>query len=108
VSAQAPTPERARRIIAALSTVVQAKGGKYLAQLAEPTAQITVIDEPSVKSATTTGNQLADIGLRTLLGFLAGVFLAFVVDFLDSTLRSPRLVQQALGLPILGEIPSES
>jgi capsular polysaccharide biosynthesis protein len=36
------------------------------------------------------------------------VFLAFVVDFLDSTLRSPRLVQQALGLPILGEIPSES
>ena len=59
-----------------------------------------------MKAATTTGSLLADIGLRTLLGLMAGLFLAFVVDYLDSTLRTRHDAERALGLPVLGEIPS--
>jgi capsular polysaccharide biosynthesis protein len=106
VTVFASSADRARRIGMAVGDVIQTKGSKYLAQLAEPSAQVVVIDEPVVKAATTTGSQLADIGLRTLLGLMAGLFLAFVVDYLDSTLRTRNEVEQALGLPVLGEIPS--
>lgn len=108
VTVQAPQPEQARQMAAAISDVVREQGHKYLAQLATPGGRVVVIDAPSVRPATTTGSLVADIGLRAALGFLVGLFLAFVVDYVDSTLRTAREVERTLGLPILGEIPGET
>ncbi|MBM2810647.1 MAG: lipopolysaccharide biosynthesis protein [Chloroflexi bacterium] len=108
VTAQAPEPELAARIATAVAEVIRAKGGKYLAQLADQSGQLAVIDRPVPHPATTTGNLLLDIGLRTALGLILGLFLAFLVDYLDSSVRSPRDVERFLGLPVLGEIPTSS
>jgi len=103
VGAQA---DQVRRMANGIADVIQQKGGNYLAQLAAGTGKIVVLDQPDVKPSTTTGSQMADIALRTLLGLLAGLFLAFAIDYIDPTIVSPREAERTLGLPILGEIPT--
>ncbi len=44
--------------------------------------------------------------LAAVLGLLGGVFLAFVVDFLDDTIQRPEDLEQRLGLPLFGLIPA--
>lgn len=105
VTVQAPTADQARRIAGAIAEVIRTQGSKYLRQLATANSQIAVIDGPDTLPATTTPSQALDIGLRGALGLLAGLFLAWIVDYIDSTLRTSADVQRALGLPILGEIP---
>lgn len=108
VTVQAQNPDRARRIAEGIVDVIRAKGPNYLAQLAARGGQVVSIDEPRVKPATTTGSLALDLGLRATLALIVGVFVVFLVDYLDSTVRSPRDVEQGLGLHLLGEIPAAS
>ncbi len=105
VTVQAGNPETARRIAAAVADVVQAKGPTYLAQIRQGGAQIVSIDTPSSRAATTTGSQYLDIALRVAFGLLFGLFLAFLIDYLDTRFRTAREVEQVLGVPVLAEIP---
>jgi capsular polysaccharide biosynthesis protein len=106
VTVQAPTPEQAERLGLAVDRVIRSEGAKYLAQLSTPNNQIARIDDPAVHPATTTPTQALDIALRGLVGFLAGLLLAFLAEYLDSRMRSARDVEQSLGLRVLGEIPA--
>lgn len=106
VTVQAQSPESTRRIAEAIVGVIREKGHNYLAQLATRGGQVVSIDEPRVKPATTTGSLALDLGLRGILALIVGVFVAFVVDYLDSTVRSTREVERGLGLQVLGEIPA--
>lgn len=108
MSVQGSSPERARRLAEGIVATVRDKGHLYLAQLATPLGQIVALDEPRVRSATTTGSLVADVGLRALLALLVAIFGAFIVEYLDTTLRTRRDVQRNLGLPVLGEIPAGS
>ncbi|MSQ23683.1 MAG: hypothetical protein EXR58_03895 [Chloroflexi bacterium] len=108
VTILAPEAERARRIAEAVVETVKTKGPTYLAELATPTGQVVAIDEPRVRPATTTGSLTADLALRGALALIVGLFLAFLVDYLDSTLRSPQEIERRLGLQLLGEIPVEA
>ncbi len=105
VTVQAPEAAQAERIAAGINRVVQEHGAKYLAQLASPSGQISVLDKPVVRPATTTGNFILDLGLRTLAGVVVGLFLALVMEYLDSTLRTAQDVERGIGLAVLGQIP---
>ncbi|MPZ13709.1 MAG: hypothetical protein GEU73_04685 [Chloroflexi bacterium] len=106
VSVQSSDPEQARRIAGAIGDVIRTQSGKYLAQLATTTGQVTLIDFPVVRPASTTGSLALDLGLRGALGLFGGLFLAFLVDYLDARIRTQRDVERVLGLTVLGEIPS--
>lgn len=108
VAVQAPSADRARRLAEGVAQTVRIQGPKYLAELSTPIGQVIALDQPRVRSATTTGSLAADIGLRALLGLMVGIFAAFLIEYLDSTLRSTRDIERGLGLPVLGEIPAES
>jgi len=45
--------------------------------------------------------------MAVVLGLLAGVGLALILDVLDQRLRSPEEVRNVLGLPVLGVIPRQ-
>ncbi len=105
VTVQAGNPESARRIAAAVEEVLRATGPKYLAQLRQDGAQIVSIDTPTARAATTTPSQLMDIGLRVAFGLLFGLFVAFLVDYVDTRFRTAREVEHVLGVPVLAEIP---
>lgn len=46
------------------------------------------------------------VGFGALLGFLAGVMLALVLNRLDNRIRSKRQVEELLDLPVIAEVPS--
>ena len=107
VTVQAREAADAEGMAVAVGEVMRTQTHKYLAQLSTPEGRIAMIDEPRARPSVTTGSQIADIGLRTVLGLLVAVFLAFLFDYVDTRFRTSREIEQVLGLPILGEIPSE-
>jgi capsular polysaccharide biosynthesis protein len=105
VTVQAPQAEQAERIALGINRVIQEHGRKYLGTLDTPSGQIAVLDKPVVRPASTTGSLIADLVIRTLAGFVIGLFLAVVAEYFDSTMRTAQEAERALGLPILGQIP---
>ncbi len=100
--------EQALRVANAAVQVIQKKSKYYLAQLEEEGARVRVIDPPTVVRESTQLRSSLNIGLRTILGFLAGLALVFFLHYLDSALYGVREVEQLLGVSVLGEIPPES
>lgn len=77
---------------------------KYFAQLNTYRASIQIIDGPSISESTTDLRGRLDLPIRVTLAAIAGVALAFLIDYLDDSVRSARELEQ-LGVPVLGEIP---
>jgi len=48
---------------------------------------------------------ISEIGLRTLIGLLVGIALAFLLDYLDTSVRSRDDAENLLRLPVVGVIP---
>ena len=77
---------------------------KYFAQLGATGASIAVIDHPVVSPVGRSLRDQMDIPIRVVIALLAGVALAFILDYLDTAVRDARDVE-ALGLKVVGEIP---
>ncbi|MDP2728483.1 MAG: hypothetical protein Q8P59_13195, partial [Dehalococcoidia bacterium] len=103
----ARTPDQARRIADAVVAVMEKKGNLYLAQLGSDQAVVKVVDPPDIYPAVRGTRALLDLGLRTGLGFLAGIALALLLEYLDNTVRDRTEAEGILGLAVLGEIPPE-
>lgn len=48
---------------------------------------------------------LLNVALQTLIALAAGVGLAFLLEYLDTRLRDADAARDALGLPVLGQLP---
>lgn len=46
-----------------------------------------------------------NMAIAGILGIMAGVFLAFLLEYMDNTLKTPEDIEKHLGLPVLGAIP---
>lgn len=100
-----PDEQQLRSIAEAARQALEEENAKYFAQLGSEGAQVFVIDSPRVVSLGPSLKDRLDIPIRVLLGFVAGLGLAFLLDYLDDTIREPEEVE-ALGTPVLGQIPS--
>lgn len=98
-------PEELARIADALVSVLREQGATYFAQLSADSAVVSLIDPPSINRAGVPLRQRLDLPLRLALALIAGIGLAFLLDYLDVTVRN-RTDLEELGLPILAEIPS--
>lgn len=99
------SPDRALQIASTQEQVLNAKMGSYLAQLKADNGQVKIINHPRVRRATSPAGMAVEIGLRTLVGLLAGIGIAFLLNYLDGTTRERREVEQIFNAPVLGEIP---
>ena len=77
----------------------------YLRALETYTAQVAVVTPAETRRNNTIAGVISEVSLRTLVGGIVGVALAFLLDYLDPSVRSRREVEELLELPILGEIP---
>ena len=84
---------------------LQAHGSDYFAQLSTDSAVISLIDPPTLTQVGPSLRQRLDLPLRLILSLVAGIGLAFLLDYLDVSIRD-RADLKELGLPIFAEIPA--
>lgn len=99
-------PEQLSAIATAAAQVLADEGGKYFAQVGIEDIHLTLIDEPAIGQVPPDLRQRLDLPLRLALALVAGVALAFFLDYLDDSVRD-RSELEALGIPVLGELPTE-
>jgi capsular polysaccharide biosynthesis protein len=66
---------------------------------------VHVIDKAEIPLGPVSPNVLLNIAIAGVLGLMLGVFLAFLLEFLDNTIKTPEDVEKYLNLPVLGSIP---
>ncbi len=95
---------RAQQIAEAAVENLAQNNAKYFAQLGSPGATVVVIDKPVAARIGASLRDQMDLPIRVGIALLAALALAFVADYLDTSLRDARDVE-ALGVRVLGEIP---
>lgn len=96
-----PDAEVAGAIARAAGDVAQTGIDRYFAR----SAVVSVIAEPHVVPIRPPLREQLDLPLRFVLGVLAGLGLAFLLDYLDDTVRTTDEAEALLGVPVVGEIP---
>jgi protein tyrosine kinase modulator len=91
-------------IVTAALDVLKTRAQDYFPQLGGQPAQVTILDVPQiVPDPLPIVNRLAPF-IRLGIGFLAGITLAFLAEYLDPYVRRREQVE-ALGLNVLGTLP---
>ena len=66
---------------------------------------IQVIDEARVPDKPIKPRPMLNMAIAGVLGLMIGVFITFLLEFLDSTIKTPDDVERHLELPVIGTIP---
>lgn len=91
-------------IAGAATRVLRDRSGAYWPQSGVGTLVVVPLDQPAIAPIPPPVTSRLDPIVRAGLGFVAGVALAFLVDYLDPTLRE-RADVEALGFRVLAEVP---
>jgi len=107
VTINSATPEEGKEIADSISRIMNDPGrlGIYLKALTAYNTQMSVITPPETRRGNTLPGLVSEVGLRTLIGLLIGVALAFLLDYIDPYMRSREEVEDVLQVPVVGEIP---
>jgi capsular polysaccharide biosynthesis protein len=107
VTVTTPTFEEGQAIAGSISRIINDRAhlALYLKALSAENTQMSVVTPPDTHRANTGAGLVSEIGLRTVIGLLLGVALAFLLHYLDTRLRTRDEAETALQLPVLGEIP---
>lgn len=92
-------------MINAATVVLQTRNAEAFPFLGE-NAVVVPLDEPVINQIPAGLRAALDLPLRLVLAVGAGVGLAFLVDYLDPTVRTRRELEE-LGLEVLAEIPRQ-
>ena len=97
-----PDADQAGAIARAAGDVAQRGIDRYFAR----SGVVSVIEAPRVEPVAPPLRRQLDLPLRLVLGLLAGLGLAFLLDYLDDSIRTPAEAEEVLGAPVMGEIPA--
>jgi capsular polysaccharide biosynthesis protein len=98
-----PDPELARAVVNAVGDTAGERISESSA--AASAVNATVWEYAEVPEEPVGPNPLRDGLLALGLGLMLGIGLAFLLEYLDDSWRSPEEVEQALGVPSFGVIP---
>lgn len=91
-------------IAGAVAKVLSERNAEFLAQLSSQNAAVYMIDAPGVYAVPVPLKDRLDLPLRLALALAAAVGLAFVLDYVDDSVRDEQDLE-ALGLPLLVALP---
>lgn len=101
-----PDADQLARIAAAAINVLQNRTAEYFPQLGGTPAQVRLLDDPMIfPTAPPLTNRFGPV-LQLGVALLAGVMLAFLVEYLDPVLRRREQVE-ALDVPVIASVPRE-
>ncbi len=99
-----PDAAQHEQIAAAAAAELTENSAAYFEQLGTEGAGVTVIDPPAVGVVGQSTTERLQLPLRLLIALLAGIGLAFLVDYLDRSIRDEQDVADA-GFTVIGRIP---
>lgn len=68
---------------------------------------VEVIDKAQTPVNPVSPNKKMNILIAGLLGVMIGLFIIFIIEFLNTKIKTPQDIEKELGLPLLGVIPEE-
>jgi capsular polysaccharide biosynthesis protein len=66
---------------------------------------VSIIDQASLPASPVSPRVQLNVAVAFVVGFMAAFGLAFLLEYLDKTIKTPEDVQKYLQLPVLGIIP---
>ncbi len=66
---------------------------------------VRIVDEAIVPQNPYRPNKLINLLIGIVAGFIIGILFAFIIDFLDKTIKTPDDLKEKLNLPFLGVVP---
>lgn len=100
VSVQSNNPELATQYVGALVQSLKVTGAEKLGQ-----DNIQLLDTAIVPTSPVAPNKIMNIAIAFVLGAMIAVFVAFLIEYLDTRVKRPEEIEHLLDLPIIGMIP---
>lgn len=91
-------------IAGAAATELSENAEFYFQQLGSDGAGVTLIDGPHYAEVGPSVRDKVDLPLRMIIAFLVGVGIIFLLDYMDTTVRGRKDLDE-LEIPVIGEIP---
>ena len=67
--------------------------------------KISIISDAKVNTEPVSPNNKLNVVIGLVIGLMAGVGLAFLLEFLDKTVKDERFISDSLGFNVLGSVP---
>jgi capsular polysaccharide biosynthesis protein len=99
-------PDQALAILQAAVDALREEAPAYFGRLGLEEPQVSLFDGPSVGPLPRSLTQRLDLPVRLLLALLAGIALAFLLDYLDDSVRD-RAELEGMDIPVLAEVPGQ-
>lgn len=103
ITVQNTNPKIARDIANSIPTVFS----KEVKRITKANS-VEVIDKAITPENPVKPNKTINIAISAILGFIVGVFIVFVLEYMDNKIKSPQDIEKYIDLPILGVIPNEN
>jgi len=103
ISVQDTNPKKARDIANEIPKVFK-KEAKRITKAND----IQVIDKAILPKDAIKPNKMMNIVIAAVIGIMIGLFIVFLIEYLDNKLKTPQDIEKHLGLPILGVVPNEN
>lgn len=89
------------------SSIANATAGIFMDEVARimKIDNVQIIDKAQVPKDPVKPSKLLNIAIAGVLGVMAGVFIAFLREYLDNTLKTPEDIEKHLGVQVVGMIP---
>jgi capsular polysaccharide biosynthesis protein len=97
-------PAVLEQMLNAAGRVLQEQNDQGLPQLGGRPAELVQLDRPIVNQVPPGIVSQLELPLRVVIALAAGLFLAFLLEYLDPTVRE-REELEAMGIPVIVEIP---
>ena len=68
---------------------------------------IQVIDKAILPQNPIKPNKMMNMAIAAVLGAMIGLFVVFLIEYLDNKLKTPQDIEKHLGLSVLGVVPNE-
>lgn len=102
ISVSSKVPKQARDIANAIPTVFKGEVKRIT-----KANGIEVIDRAITPDDPIKPKKLLNVSISAVLGVMVGLFVVFLIEYLDNKVKTPQDVEKYLELPLIGVIPLE-
>ncbi|MCU9807044.1 hypothetical protein LEQ06_01895 [Paraclostridium sp. AKS46] len=69
---------------------------------------VEVIDKARLPEDPVKPNKVMNVAIAGVLGFMIGLFIVFLLEFMDRKMKTAQDIEKYLNLPTLGVVPNEN